>query len=51
MDDKKSNLPSVHWYYPAYERPGEDPAAVQIRTNAFGVELARRFGIPSPKGT
>jgi hypothetical protein len=29
----------VYWYHPAYERAGENPAAVPIRTQAFGIEL------------
>jgi hypothetical protein len=40
----------VHWYYPAYERQGEDPVAVQIRTNAFGVELGEEIRHPLPQG-
>ena len=33
----------VHWFYPAYERAGEDPAAVPIRTGAEGVELGEEI--------
>jgi hypothetical protein len=40
----------VHWYYPAYERPGEDPAAVPIRTQAFGVELGEEIRHTLPAG-
>lgn len=40
----------VHWYYPAYDRPGEDPAAVEIRTRAFGVELGEEIRHPLPEG-
>jgi hypothetical protein len=40
----------VHWYYPAYDRTGEDPAAVRIRTNAFGVELGEEIRHPLPEG-
>jgi hypothetical protein len=41
---------AVHWYYPAYERQGEDPAAVLIRTNAYGVELGEEIRHPLPEG-
>jgi hypothetical protein len=40
----------VHWYYPAYDRQGEDPAAVQIRTKAFGVELGEEIRHRLPEG-
>lgn len=40
----------VHWYYPAYERLGEDPAAVPIRARALGVELGEEIHHPLPVG-
>ena len=40
----------VHWYYPAYQRLGEDPAAVPIRTQAFGVELGEEIRHDLPLG-
>jgi hypothetical protein len=40
----------VHWYYPGYERLGEDPAAVPIRTRAFGVELGEEIRHELPRG-
>jgi hypothetical protein len=40
----------VHWYYPAYERLGEDPAAVPIRARALGVELGEEIRHPLPPG-
>lgn len=40
----------IHWYYPAYERLGEDPAAIPIRTGAFGVELGEEIRHPLPPG-
>jgi hypothetical protein len=40
----------VHWYYPGYERLGEDPAAVPIRTRAFGVELGEEIRHDLPRG-
>jgi hypothetical protein len=30
----------IYWFYPAYERPGEDPAAVPIAQGRSGVELS-----------
>ncbi len=29
----------VYWFYPAYDRPGENPTAIAIRTFESGVEL------------
>ncbi len=40
----------VHWYYPAYERAGENPAAPAIRTRALGVELNEEIRHPLPVG-
>jgi hypothetical protein len=40
----------VHWYYPGYERLGEDPTAVPIRTGAFGVELGEEIRHDLPRG-
>ena len=33
----------VHWFHPAYERAGENPAAVPIRTGENGVELGEEI--------
>jgi hypothetical protein len=40
----------VHWYYPAYERPGDNPAATPIRTRALGVELGEEIRHSLPPG-
>jgi hypothetical protein len=54
----------IYWYYPAYDRLGDDPTAIPIRTQARGVELGeevrhtfqpgelRMFGLflPRPRG-
>jgi hypothetical protein len=40
----------VHWYYPGYERLGDDPAAVAIRTGALGVELGEEIRHQLPTG-
>lgn len=40
----------VHWYYPAYEEPGQNPAAPAIRTHAMGVELGEEIRHPLPVG-
>jgi hypothetical protein len=45
--DQRGN---VHWYYPAYERPGENPAAAPIRTQALGVELGEEIRHPLTPG-
>ena len=41
---------AVHWYYPAYGRPGENPAAPLIRTRALGVELGEEIRHALPVG-
>jgi hypothetical protein len=41
---------AVHWYYPAYEQPGEDPAAPSIRTRALGVEMGEEIRHALPLG-
>jgi hypothetical protein len=40
----------VHWYYPAYEQPGQNPAAPAIRTRALGVELGEEIRHALPVG-
>jgi hypothetical protein len=40
----------VHWYYPAYERLGDDPAAVSIRARTLGVELGEEIRHVLPAG-
>jgi hypothetical protein len=40
----------VHWYYPAYERLGDDPAAVPIRARTLGVELGEEIRHVLPAG-
>jgi len=40
----------VHWYYPAYETPGQNPAAPAIRTRALGVELGEEIRHALPVG-
>jgi hypothetical protein len=39
---------NVHWYYPAYERAGQDPEAVPILPGTVGTELGEeiRHGFP-----
>jgi hypothetical protein len=34
---------AVHWFHPAYEHAGENPAAVPIRTGENGVELGEEI--------
>jgi hypothetical protein len=41
----------VHWYYPAYEQPGQNPAAPAIRTHALGVELGEEIRHALPAGS
>lgn len=41
---------AVHWYYPAYEHPGDNPAAPAIRTRALGVELGEEIRHALPVG-
>jgi len=41
---------NIHWYYPAYERAGEDPPAALIRTGAVGVELGEEIRHPLAPG-
>jgi hypothetical protein len=43
-------LGGVHWYYPAYETPGQNPAAPAMRTHALGVELGEEIRHPLPVG-
>jgi hypothetical protein len=40
----------VHWYYPAYEARGQNPAAPVIRTRALGVELGEEIRHALPVG-
>jgi hypothetical protein len=40
----------IHWYYPAYERPGENPSAALIKTGALGVELGEEIRHPFQPG-
>ena len=40
----------VHWFHPAYERAGENPAAVPIRTGENGVELGEEIRHPLHPG-
>jgi hypothetical protein len=40
----------IHWYYPAYERLGQDPEAVPIRTRSLGVELGEEIRHELPLG-
>ena len=42
---------NIHWYYPAYERAGENPPAALIRTGALGVELGEAVRHPLAPGT
>jgi hypothetical protein len=41
---------AVHWYYPAYEQPGQNPSAPAIRTRALGVELGEEIRHALPVG-
>jgi len=41
---------NIHWYYPAYERAGENPQAALIRTGAVGVELGEEIRHPLAPG-
>jgi len=41
---------AVHWYYPAYEEPGQNPAAPAIQTHALGVELGEEIRHLLPVG-
>jgi len=34
---------AVHWYYPAYQRAGEDPAAIPILPGTTGAELGEEI--------
>jgi hypothetical protein len=40
----------VHWYYPAFERAGEDPQAIAIATGREGVELGEEIRHDLPPG-
>jgi hypothetical protein len=40
----------VHWYYPSYEQPGENPGAPAIQTRALGVELGEEIHHALPVG-
>jgi hypothetical protein len=40
----------VHWFYPAYERSGENPGAVPIRTGENAVELGEEIRHPLQPG-
>jgi hypothetical protein len=40
----------VHWYYPAYLRPGEDPPAIPIAPGRVGVELGEEIRHELPPG-
>ena len=40
----------VHWYYPAYLRPGEDPPAIPIAAGRAGVELGEEIRHDLPPG-
>jgi hypothetical protein len=40
----------VHWYYPAYDGPGQNPPAQGIRTRALGVELGEEIRQMLPVG-
>jgi hypothetical protein len=41
---------AVHWYYPAYLRPGEDPEAVPIVPGTVGTELGEEIRQPLEPG-
>jgi hypothetical protein len=40
----------VHWYYPAFERAGEDPQAIAIAAGREGVELGEEIRHDLPLG-
>jgi hypothetical protein len=40
----------VHWYYPAYLRPGENPEAVSAVAGGVGIELGEEIRHPLPAG-
>lgn len=40
----------VHWYYPAYQRAGEDPAAIPILRGTAGAELGEEIRHDLPPG-
>jgi hypothetical protein len=40
----------IHWYYPAYEQPGQNPAALAIQRRALGVELGEEIRHELPVG-
>jgi hypothetical protein len=40
----------VHWYYPAYLRPGDDPPAIPIAPGRTGVELGEEIRHELPPG-
>jgi hypothetical protein len=40
----------VHWYYPAYLRPGDDPPAIPIAPGRAGVELGEEIRHELPPG-
>jgi hypothetical protein len=40
----------IHWYYPAYEQPGQNPAAPAIQTGVLGVELGEEIRHALPVG-
>ena len=40
----------IHWYYPAYEQPGQNPVAPTIQTHALGVEMGEEIRHPLPVG-
>jgi hypothetical protein len=40
----------VHWYYPAYLRPGDDPPAIPIAPGRVGVELGEEIRHELPPG-
>jgi hypothetical protein len=40
----------VHWLYPAFERPGEDPQAVAVARGRSGVELGEEISLPFVPG-
>jgi hypothetical protein len=40
----------VHWYYPAYLRPGDDPPAIPIAAGRAGVELGEEIRHELPPG-
>ena len=40
----------VHWLYPAFERPGQDPEAVPVAAARTGVELGEEIHLPLGPG-